>query len=150
LTEDADNAAHLFRYMTEVMILAQLGTNAFERLLPNGMTMAQFGVLNHLCRLGKVQAPAEIARAMQVRRSTMTSTLGALLRAGHVRIERDQTDGRAKVVSVTEAGRQARSIALARVRPEIEAIGELLPPGSVAAGLPSLEMLRKLMDQRRD
>jgi len=150
LTEKTDNAELLFPYLNEVMILAQLVTNTFERLVPEGMTMAQFGVLNHLCRLGISQAPTEIARVMQVRKSTMTSTLGTLLRAGYIVIGPNQKDGRAKIVSVTAKGREARATAIDRLKPELMAISALLPEGMLASSMQQLRRLRKLMDERRD
>jgi DNA-binding MarR family transcriptional regulator len=150
MTSDAERGEILFAYLTEVMILAQLVTNAFERRLPGAMTMAQFGVLNHLSRLGHPQSPAEIARAMQVRKSTMTSTLGTLVRAGHIAIAPDDSDGRAKRVSLTEAGRQARAQAIHDIAPELGEIGAALPPGTLSRSLPDLRQLRRLMDERRN
>jgi DNA-binding MarR family transcriptional regulator len=140
----------LFRFFTEVMILSHLATTAFEAVMPDGMTMAQFGVLNHLCRVGDGQTQVEIARAMQVRKSTMTSTLSGLSAAGLVAILPDAGDRRSKRVQVTEAGRAARSAAIAAVAPELRALGQALDPADIATGLPMLERLRRVLDARRD
>lgn len=150
MTSDAEPSDRLFEYLTEVMILAQLVTNALERHLPGAMTTAQFGVLNHLSRIGRAQSPAEIARAMQVTKGTMTSTLGALQRAGHVSIAPDDRDGRAKRVSLTPAGRDARAQAIANMTPEIREISATLPPGTASSGLPPLRTLRRVLDDRRN
>lgn len=150
MIEKDENAELLFPYLTEVMITAQLVSNAVEKRLPGAMTMAQFGVLNHLTRLGKPQAPVDIARAMQVRKSTMTSTLGTLLRAGHISIAPSETDGRAKVVSLTEEGRQVRAQAIINMEPEIRQISAQLTPGALAGSLPQLRALRKILDDRRN
>lgn len=147
---EADGADRLFRTFTEVMILSHLVTTAFEVVLPAGMSMAQFGVLNHLCRLGDGQTQVEIARAMQVRKSTMTSTLAGLLAAGQVTVSPDADDRRSKRVRVTEAGRTARAAAIAAVGPELQGLLTLIDPADIAAGLPILERLRKVMDARRD
>jgi hypothetical protein len=56
----------LFGFFNEIGIISQLSGNAFEKAMPEGMTLAQFSVLNHLCRLGDGWTPHRIARAMQV------------------------------------------------------------------------------------
>ena len=147
---EADGAERLFRTFTEVMILSHLVTTAFEAVLPGGISMAQFGVLNHLCRVGNGQTQVEIARAMQVRKSTMTSTLAALLAAGHVTVSPDTDDRRSKRVHLTEAGEAARAAAIAAIEPEVRALLTLIAPADLAASLPVLERLRKVMDTRRN
>ena len=42
----------LFRFFNEIAIVAQLSGNAFEKAMPEGMTLPQFAVLNHLMRMG--------------------------------------------------------------------------------------------------
>jgi len=149
-TTDADTAERLFRFFTEVMILSHLATTAFEGVMPQGLTMAQFGVLNHLCRTGDGQTQVEIARAMQVRKSTMTSTLSCLAAAGRVAIQPDAGDRRSKRVRVTDRGRAARSAAIAAIAPELRALAAVLDPSDLAAGLPMLERVRRVLDARRD
>jgi DNA-binding MarR family transcriptional regulator len=144
------SVARLFRWFTEVAILAQLSGRMLESVLPDGMTASQFGVLNHLARVGDGQTPLRIARAMQVTKGAMTNTLGHLERAGHVRITPDATDGRSKRVELTALGHAARAAAIAAVSPELAAIARLVPPEEVAAGLDALERMRRILDQRRD
>ena len=43
-----------FRLFTEIGIIEQLARNRLERGLPDGLKVSQFGVLNHLVRLGGV------------------------------------------------------------------------------------------------
>jgi DNA-binding MarR family transcriptional regulator len=150
MTQDSPETDLMFRYFTEVMILSHLAVTAFEGVMPDGMTMAQFGVLNHLCRVGNGQTQVEIARAMQVRKSTMTSTVSSLLAAGLVEVTPDAEDRRAKRVHVTAVGRAARAAAIAAIEPEIVALGRVLSLRDIAEGLPMLERVRKVMDARRD
>lgn len=151
MTPDRPPATDLmFRYFTEVMILSHLAATAFETAMTDGMTMAQFSILNHLCRVGNGQTQVEIARAMQVRKSTMTSTLAALLAAGHVTVSPDEEDRRSKRVHVTEKGRTARSDAIMAIERKILAFGPRLVIEDFAAGLPSLERIRKVFDNMRD
>lgn len=150
MTDRVDDAELLFRYFTEIAITAQLSGRMFEKVMPDGMTMAQFGILNHLTRRGQGQAPAEIARAMQVTKGTMTSTLGTLERAGHIAITPDPADGRAKRVEITPRGRAAWQAALAGVQPEVLELAAMIDVGAVTSVLPVLERIRKILDERRN
>ena len=40
----------LFRFFNEIGIIEQLSRNAFERVMPGGMKLSQFTVLNHFVR----------------------------------------------------------------------------------------------------
>ena len=140
----------IFRFFNEIGIIAQLSGNAFEKVMPNGMTLPQFSVLNHLVRLGGDRAPARIARAMQVTKSTMTNTLGHLERAGYIAVRPDASDGRAKKVDITEAGRAAREQAITAMAPELAWLMQRISMQEVAAALPLMEQVRKLLDERRN
>lgn len=50
-------SAMAFRVLNEIGIISQLATTAFERAMPQGMTLAQFTVLNHFVRLGACGGP---------------------------------------------------------------------------------------------
>lgn len=139
----------LFRCFTEVMILAHLTVSAFESAMQNRLTMAQFSVLNHLARTGDGQTPVTLAKAMQVRKSTMTSTLGTLAQAGLVMVVPDTEDRRSKRVHLTASGRAARDAAIDAVTPEMIALGQRISQSDLSNGLPLLEQLRHVMDSRR-
>ena len=42
-------------FFNEIAIIDQLGRNRFERVLPDGLSMAGFSLLNHFVRLNKSQ-----------------------------------------------------------------------------------------------
>lgn len=150
MTENAQpDTEQLFRYFSEVMILAHLATTALEAAMTNGMTMAEFGVINHLFRVGNGQAQVEVAQAMQVRKSTMTSTLRGLVEASFVIVTPDIVDRRTKRVHITPKGCEARLDAIKAVTLEMDAIGRLVQPQDVTFGLFALERVRKIMDARR-
>ena len=67
-----------FKAMTEIGIIAHLADNFFAKFLPEGITVAQFGVLNHLLRLDRQETIGELASAMQVSQPTMSSTVRKL------------------------------------------------------------------------
>lgn len=145
-----DHAGLLFRLLNEIGIINQLATSAFERLLPHGLTLAQFSVLNHCVRLGDNRTPAQLASAFQITRGTLTSTLGRLEAKGFICIAPDPRDGRSKRVFLTLLGRSAREDAIRAARPQLDRIAAALPRSDVEALLPELQTLRAWLDQNRD
>ncbi len=139
-----------FRLFNEIGIINQLAQNIFEGVMPDGMTLAQFIVLNHFVRLGGSKAPAELARVFQVTRGTMTSTLQKLEAKGLVAIKADRSDGRAKLVSLTAAGRSMRNTCLKRLEPELAKMAAHWPAMQVTALLEPLALLRQQLDRMRD
>jgi DNA-binding MarR family transcriptional regulator len=108
-----------FRILNEIGIIAQLSQTIFERVMPSGMTISQFTVLNHFVRLGGTRSPAQLASAFQVTRATMTSTLQRLEAKGLVTIAPDPADGRGKIVSLTQAGLAMRDLCIVALEPEL-------------------------------
>jgi DNA-binding MarR family transcriptional regulator len=147
--QPAEDAATYFRLLNEIGIIAQLSATRLERVLPHGLTSAQFSFLNHCVRLGDGWTPARLAAAFQVTRGTMTNTLQKLETKGFIRTETDQMDARSKHVYLTPAGRAARDEALARLAPELARLPEALPQKEAAALIPSLEVLRIWLDANR-
>jgi len=140
-----------FQVFNEIGIINQLTTAAFAAVLPKGMTIAQFTVLNHFVRLGHDQrSPANLANAFQITRPTMTSTLARMEKAGLVAIRSDPDDGRGKLVSVTDAGRQMREECLRRLAGPIREAEAVLSPKVMAKLLPLLRDVREKLDKLRD
>jgi DNA-binding MarR family transcriptional regulator len=145
-----EDAAHLyFRLFTEIAIIAQLSGTRLDRVLPEGMSRAQFGVLSHFVRLGGQWAPARLARAFQVTKGAMTNTLQRLEAQGYVKIIDDPEDARAKLVEITETGKRAREQAVRATGANLGELAGLIPPAEVRAALPFLENVRKRLDESR-
>lgn len=144
------NPDAFFAFFTEIGILAQLSQTQFERLMPAGMTLAQFTVLNHCVRVSDGQAPAALARAFQVTKGTMTSTLQRLEQKGLVILHPDPRDGRSKIVRITEAGRAMRATCIAATRPWAEDLLEKLDAREISELTPRLAALRSILDAARD
>ncbi|MCC0043357.1 MAG: MarR family transcriptional regulator [Brucellaceae bacterium] len=140
----------MFGFFNEIGIIAQLSGNAFEKVMTGGMTLSQFSVLNHLARLGGNRTPLQIARAMQVTKGTMTNTLGHLERARHISVRPDERDGRSKRVDITPSGLAARNAAIAALMPELGFLAERISLEDMAAAMPLLEQVRKILDERRN
>jgi DNA-binding MarR family transcriptional regulator len=113
-----------FRFMNEIAIIDQLASRLFERVMPEGMTLPQFGVLSHFVRLDRPSSPQRLASAFQVTKGAMTNTLQHLEAKGLVTVAPDPDDRRAKTVTITGAGRAAREEAIAALRPIIQRLAE--------------------------
>lgn len=142
--------AMLFTFFNEVGILAQLSRALFEARLPPGFNLPQFAVLNHLIRVRDGQTPLALARAFQVPKTSMTHSLAVLERHGLVDMRPNDRDGRSKCVFITDAGRGFRQNAIESLMPDMAAISASCPVDRIAAALPALTELRKLMDAMRD
>ena len=145
----ADVEALYFRLLNEIGIIAQLSASRLERVLPDGLTVAQFSLLHHCVRLGDGWTPARLAAAFQVTRGTMTNTLQKLEAKGFIRLAADDVDGRSKRVFLTDAGRAARDASLAALAPQLADLPEALAPQDAASMLPVLERLRAWLDANR-
>ena len=140
-----------FELFNEIGIIDQLGGNILERAMPQGMTRAQFTVLNHFVRLGHdEQSPAKLASAFQLTRPTMTSTLGRMEKSGLIEMRSDPADGRAKLVSLTPKGRQMRERCLEALAPMRPLVAGILDEREIRIALPILRKLRVALDTARD
>lgn len=138
-----------FQMFTEIGIIAQLSSNRLERVLPAGMSVSQFSVLNHLVRLGGEWAPNRLARAFQVTKGAMTNTLQRLDGQGLIRIGPDPDDARAKLVEITDSGRRMQDHCVRATGAVMSDLIELVPPNDVRLALPVLERMRKALDENR-
>ena len=147
---DDKQARAVFRFFNEVGIINQLATSMFNKRLPDGLHVSHFSVLNHLVRLGDGTAPLALASAFQVTKGTMTHTLAALEKRGLIRFAPHETDGRSKLVFLTEEGRAFRERAIADLAPSIAALGGKLDLRKMERMLPQLTEVRQILDDNRD
>lgn len=147
MTIETDPAA--FQLFTEIGILEQLSRNRLEDNLPYGLKASQFGVLNHLVRLGGSWSPSRLAKAFQVTKGAMTNTLQRLEAKGFVQITSDPRDARGKCVIITEAGIKARSECVQSVGPLLTELSMEISEKEIRDVLPTLEKIRIYLDERR-
>lgn len=131
---------------SELFMSGQLARNHISRVLPRGMELSHFSVLNHLARGFEERSPAQLAKTFHVTRGAMTNTLSKLHWAGHVHIRPDWDDARRKFVSISPAGRAARDAALAAIGPLIGTVVSGLGSDRVRAVLPVLRELRTQLE----
>ncbi|MFK7745047.1 MAG: MarR family winged helix-turn-helix transcriptional regulator [Roseobacter sp.] len=140
MTDDRNSLA--IALFTEVMAADQLVRARLTRVLPKGMEISHFSVLNHLAHTGDERTPAQLAETFHLTRGAMTNTLSKLEWAGYVHIRPDWEDARRKMVAISPAGRQARDHAIGAVTPEIQQMVEKLGTEKVRGALPILREMR--------
>lgn len=146
---EAQTKAKLFQVLTEIGIIQQLSATRFNRLLPEGLHISHFGVLNHLARVGEGQTPVQLADAFQVTRPTMSHTLAVLQKRGLVALRPNPADKRSKLVFLSESGGALRLKALEALAPEMAGLAEALDIEALVTILPQLEQLRQYLDSHR-
>lgn len=147
----ADKPASLyFSLFNEIGILHQLSRAALEAQLPSGLLVSHFGVVNHLVRLGEGATPVELARAFQVPKTTMTHTLGGLVKHGLIKLRPNPEDARSKCVWLTDHGRAFRQDAVEKASAAMGDFAQAFPPERIEALLPELIAMREFLDSARD
>jgi DNA-binding MarR family transcriptional regulator len=130
----------------ELFTADQLARNRISKVLPRGMELSHFSVLNHLAGIGDERSPAQLARAFHVTRGAMTNTLAKLEWAGHVHIRPDWDDARRKFVAISPSGRAARDAAVDAIAPLIGEVVQALGADRVRSVLPVLRELRRRLE----
>ncbi|MCR9124966.1 MAG: MarR family transcriptional regulator [Rhodobacteraceae bacterium] len=131
---------------SEILTADQLVRNRLSRVLPKGMEISHFSVLNALAFTGEERTPAQLAKTFHVTRGAMSNTLAKLEWAGYIHVRPDWDDARRKLVSISPAGRQARDRAILSITPMIRQVVGALGDEAVRAALPILRDLRRRLE----
>jgi len=126
----------------EILALDQLVRNRLAKVLPKGMELSHFSVLNQLSHTKIERTPAQIARSFRVTRGAITNTLNKLELSGYIHVRPDWEDARRKMVSISPAGMVARNNALTAVTPIIEDLARDMGEERLKAIVPILRELR--------
>ena len=127
---------------SEVLAADHSIRHRLSKVLPKGMELSHFSVLNQLARSSAEKTPAQLAQTFGLTRGAMTNTLSKLEWAGYVHIRPDWDDARRKLVAISPAGRAARDEALNAITPLVnEAVADL-GADEVRRALPVLRALR--------
>ena len=130
----------------EILALDQLVRNRLAKVLPKGMELSHFSVLNQLSHTKIERTPAQIAKSFRVTRGAMTNTLNKLELSGFIHVRPDWEDARRKMVSISLAGMVARNNALAAVTPIIEDLARDMGEERLKAIVPILRELRQKLE----
>ena len=133
---------------SEILAIDQLARASVARVLPKGMELSHFSVLNHLAHAGGERSPAQLAKTSHLTRGAMTNTLHKLEWAGWVHVRPDWDDARRKMVSISLSGQSARDAALAAIAPVIADVVDSVGEDKMRTVLPVLREMRvKLLDR---
>ena len=138
-----DKNALAISLFSEILAADQKVRYRLTSLLPKGMEISHFSILNHLAWHEGERSPAQLAETFNVTSGAITNTLGKLEWAGYIHIRPDWDDARRKMVAISSAGRQARDEALSAISPIVDNVIEQLGEEGVRATLPILRELRK-------
>ena len=127
---------------SEILAVDQLARSNVARVLPKGMELSHFSVLNHLAYVAVEKSPAQLAQTFHLTRGAMTNTLRKLEWAGWVHVRPDWEDARRKMVSISPTGIAARDTALAAIAPVIAQVVNTVGADKVRIALPVLREMR--------
>jgi len=127
---------------SEILVVDQLARASVAKVLPKGMELSHFSVLNHLAHSGTERSPAQLAKTFHLTRGAMTNTLHKLEWAGWVHIRPDWDDARRKMVTISPSGQAARDAALAAIAPVIDDVVGKVGADKVRTVLPVLREMR--------
>ena len=128
---------------SEVLAADQMIRHRLMRVLPKGMEISHFSVLNNLAWHNEERSPAQLAETFGVTRGAMTNTLNRLEWSGYIHIRPDWDDARRKMVAISPAGRRARDEALSAIAPMFSDVIDTLGEDKVRATLPILRQMRQ-------
>jgi DNA-binding MarR family transcriptional regulator len=138
-----------FDFFVEIAVIDQLVGTEMARVLPDGVSMASFSLLNHLLSKGGSDSPVRLAQALQVTKGAITAMLKRLEARGLVVLSADPRDGRGKIVSLTPDGLRARNDAVTALDPLLATFLGAFPEPDLAAALPLLKRVRLDLNRRR-
>jgi DNA-binding MarR family transcriptional regulator len=133
---------------SEILTADQLLRNQLTKVLPKGMEISHFSVLNHLAFVGEERSPGQLAEIFHVTRGAMTNTLAKLEWSGYIHIRPDWDDARRKMVAISPAGRRARDLAIKEITPMVNSVVGELGAEKVRLVLPILRDLRLRLEQK--
>ena len=132
---------------SEIAMVDQLVRARIAKVLPKGMALSHFMVLNHLAGTHAERTPAQLARLFHVTKGAMTNTISRLEMAGYVHVRPDWDDARRKFVALSPAGLQARDQALSTIAPLFDSLVARLGREDARKVLPVLRALRADLSQ---
>lgn len=110
-------------------------------LAQSGLKTTQYSLLSHVLKLGPIR-PGDLALAMKMDASTLTRNLKPLLAVGWVQLA-EGVDGRSRLVTITDTGREKRQDAQRHWKAAQTSLNRLL-------GLPRVLALHALIDESLD
>ena len=131
---------------SEISAIEHLLKVRLSKMLPLGMELSHFSILNHFATLKGEKTPVQLARSFNVTKGAITNTLTKLSKMGYIHIRPDWDDGRSKLVSISKAGKNARDSAINAIEPIVADLVKVMGPEKARALIPFLRDLRILLN----
>lgn len=111
---------------SEILATEQILKARISRVLPKGMELSHFVILNHLSSHTQEVTPAQLAHRFNLTKGAVTNTIKKLERAGHIHVRPDWDDARRKWIKISDAGLMARETAIKEIDPIIQSVTQSL------------------------
>lgn len=131
---------------SEILMAEQMMKSRLSRVLPKGMELSHFMLLNLLANQTNEKSPGQLARMFQLTKGAMSNTLNKLEGYGYIHIRPDWDDARRKRVMISDSGLLARLDAIRLIQPIFEDVINKLGSKKVKSALPFLRELRQALD----
>lgn len=151
MTDSRDDTGWMFQLFNEIGIIDQLVSAAFSKVLAeHGLNQSEFSVLNHFVRMGDGKTPSYLAKAFQMTKPSMTAIIAKLEAHRLVEVSPAPDDGRKKIVTITDAGRRARTDGIKAMAPLGTRWAAGMDVAALKQALPVLKNLREYLDEDRN
>ncbi len=148
---DEDFRETLVGLFTEIAIIEHLMRTRMERLYPDGLESAHFGILNHLLRNSRTPERIDsIAWSFQEELDYTASKIATLESFGFITTTPPGTCKGDTVVALTDAGEEARNAALDRMAPDVVELISEIDPDQIRVAHKVLEEIRLTLDNLPD
>ena len=131
---------------SEISTIDHLLKVRLSKTLPLGMELSHFVILNHFATLEGEKTPIQLARSFNVTKGAITNTLTKLLKMGYIHVRPDWEDGRSKLVSISNAGKNARDDAVNCIEPILGDLMKVMGAEKTKTIIPFLRDLRILLN----
>jgi len=135
-------------FFSEILTVEQLLRNRLGKVLPKGMELSHFSVLNHLAYTGAERTPAQLAKTFHLSRGAITNTLSKLEAAGYIHVRPDWDDARRKMVSISPSGRSATEAAIHAITPMVSEAVRTIGKDKVRTPIPVMRELRRSLTSK--
>ena len=132
------NPSVTYRALRLMRIISENAQRTLEQRLPSTLTSRQFEVLNRLYFLGE-QTLSELATVFEVSAASMSQMVARLRAGGVVETAAKSNDARAKLVRITEKGKDILESTAQLLQPDFQAVEQALGSKRLQSLLEELE-----------
>ncbi len=142
MSEISKDIEDVFALLAKIHMINNDASSRFVDVLPHNLTMAQFRILNHLHKEDRKRTPQQMANHFLLSKASMGETLDKLHKKDFVSFEKNRTDKRSKLVSITPAGMQARHDSVAAIQPMLIEIRDAIGMATLHDTIENLSAVR--------